>query len=293
MALPELFRHRDLFIGCLAISRTPRRRSGERLRVVRAQHVLDDADAAAFDVLGDTLLHASNAPQGGYFNVVTQGYDYPSLARCPALQDDGLCGIHANGKPAMCEVVPLDPMVPDSLQYLALEGRSAGAAYIDAACIQAGGSAGAAMLVGDGLIHDPAAREAIARRRQMLAMEREIWGRAVFASLRKDLFDAPDAVARIPADGFLTISIAPVLLAVADVSEQCRQMSVTYVDSQLALIERKIAQALARRRLDDRPVTRELRTFSDAYQRTRAILTAMPRGASTADTRRVEAYLSA
>ncbi|NKI70874.1 hypothetical protein GN109_15730 [Collimonas pratensis] len=295
MALPELFRHRDLFVGCLAISRTPRRRSGERLRVGRVDHVLSASEAAACDTLGETLLHGAGNRHGVFFNLVAQGYDYPSLARCPALQDDGLCAIHASGKPLQCAVVPLDPLLPDSLQHLALAGRSIGAAYIGAECIQAGERSGMATLVGDGEIHDAAARDVIARRRWMLAQEHELWGRAVFASLRRELFDAQDVLGRIPADGFLSISIAPALLAVAGVSERCRQLSLTYIDSQLALIEKTIAQALLRRRLDERPHTRELRGFSETYLRARAALVSAspPQTMPMAAAQRFEAYLAA
>lgn len=293
MALPELFRHRELFVGCLAISRTPRRRAGERLRVGRVEHVLSETEAAACDALGSSLLHAAGGRHDGFFNLLAQGYDYPSLARCPALQDDGRCAIHFSGKPLQCEVVPLDPLLPDSLQHLALAGRSIGAAYIGADCIQAGERSDMATMVGDGLIHDAAASDVIARRRQMLALEQEIWGRAVFASLRRELFDAPDVLARIPVDGFLTISIVPALLAVADISERCRQLSLAYIDSQLTLIEKKIGQALLRRRLDERPHTRELRGFSDACLRAREVLRARPQGRPTAVAQRAEAYLAA
>lgn len=293
MALPELFRHRDLFVGCLAISRTPRRRSGERIRLGRVDHVLSATEAAACDTLGETLLHGAGNRHGVFFNLVAQGYDYPSLARCPALQDDGLCAIHASGKPLQCTVVPLDPLLPDSLQHLALAGRSIGAAYIGADCIQAGAPGGMAVLVGDGVIHDAAASEVIARRRWMLAQEHELWGCAVFASLRRELFDAPDVLARIPADGFLSMSIAPALLAVAGISERCRQLSLAYIDSQLVLIEKKIAEALLRRRLDERPHTRELRGFSDAYLRARAVLASPPQAMLTAVAQRFEAYLAA
>jgi len=190
-------------------------------------------------------------------------------------------------------VVPLDPLLPDSLQHLALAGRSIGAAYIGADCIQAGARSGMVTLVGDGQIQDAAASEVIARRRQMLALEQELWGRAVFASLRKELFDAPDVLARIPVDGFLTISIAPALLAVAGISEPCRQLSLAYIDSQLDLIERKIAQALLRRRLDERPHTRELRGFADAYLRAREVLMRQVQTPPAAAAQRFEAYLAA
>ena len=268
MSLPELFRHRDRFIGCLAIGRVPRRRLGERVRVGRHEAVLDEADIAAFDSIADTLLYRA----GDTFSIMTQGYDYPSLARCPALADDGRCAIHLSGKPLTCEVVPLDPLVPDTLQHLVLAGRNQSASYLGADCIQEGERADAALMTAQGEIKDANAKDALERRRRALAREREVWGRAVFESLRKDLFDSPTALARIPPGGFLTISIVPALLAVAGTSAHCRQLCLDYIDSQLALIDRSTEQALLRRRLDDRPVTQELRGFAQAYQRAKALL---------------------
>ncbi|WP_408350913.1 hypothetical protein [Paraburkholderia phytofirmans] len=293
MALPELFRHRDRFIGCIAIGRVPRRRLGERVRVGRHEAVLDEADIAAFDSIADTLLYRANDT----FSIMTQGYDYPSLARCPALADDGRCAIHLNGKPVTCEVVPLDPLVPDALQHLVLAGRNQSASYLGADCIQEGERPDAALTTAEGEIRDANARDALARRRSALEREREVWGRAVFESLRKDLFDSPAALARIPAGGFLTISIVPALLAVASTSAGCRQLCLDYIDSQLALIDRSIEQAILRRRLDDRPVTQELRGFAQAYQRAKALLrTPLPamevESSAPSSLSPVEAYLS-
>ncbi len=293
MALPELFRHRDRFIGCLAIGRVPRRRIGERVRVGRHEAVLDEADIAAFDSIADTLLYRS----GDTFSIMTQGYDYPSLARCPALADDGRCAIHLNGKPVTCEVVPLDPLVPDTLQHLVLAGRNLSASYLGADCIQEGERADATLIVAESRIEDANAKDALARRRSALEREREVWGRAVFESLRKDLFDSPAALARIPPGGFLTISIVPALLAVAGGSARCRQLCLDYIDSQLALIDRSIERALLRRRLDDRPVTQELRGFAQAYQRAKALLATPlpaigPDSSAPSSLSTIEAYLS-
>ena len=293
MSLPELFRHRDRFIGCLAIGRVPRRRIGERVRVGGHEAVLDEADIAAFESIADTLLHHA----GDTFSIMTQGYDYPSLARCPALADDGRCAIHLNGKPVACEVVPLDPLVPDTLQHLVLAGRNQSASYLGADCIQEGERADAALMTAEGEIKDANARDALARRRRALEREREVWGRAVFESLRKDLFDSPAALARIPPRGFLTISIVPALLAVASTSARCRQLCLDYIDSQLALIDRSIEQALLRRRLDDRPVTQELRGFAHAYQRAQTLLgTPLPamevESGTPSSLSPIEAYLS-
>jgi Fe-S-cluster containining protein len=292
MTLAELFRHRDLFIGCIAIGRMPRKRIGERLRVGQYESVLDAADVAAFDTLADTLLYRA----GDTFSITAQGYDYPSAARCPALEDDGRCAIHLRGKPLICEVVPLDPLIPDTLQHLVLAARNQSAIYLGADCIHEGEREGAALLVRQGHIVDANAKDALARRRKALAKEREVWGQAVFEALRNELFDSPATLARMPAGGFLTISIVPALLTLAAASARCRQLCVDYIDSQLALIDRCIAQALLRRRLDDRPITHELRGFGDAYRRAKTVL-AVPLAAATGSAAgsarcAVDAYLS-
>ncbi len=295
MSLPELFRHRDRFIGCLAIGRVPRKREGERLRAGAREALLDAGDAAAFDALAQTLLHGADST----FSIVAHGYDYPSLARCPALEADGRCAIHLQGKPVTCEVVPLDPLVPDRLQHIVLAGRKESAGYLGADCIHEGEFDGAAPMVAQGRVVDASAHDALTRRRVALEAEREIWGRAVFAALRRDLFESPAALARIPSGGFLTISLVPALLAVAGASMRCRDLCVDYIDSQIALIERCIEGALLRRRLEDRPVTQELRSFAQAYRQARATL-AQPLPASRVQDEawvakqavRVEAYLS-
>jgi hypothetical protein len=293
MTLAELFRHRDRFIGCIAIGRVPRKRAGERLRGGQHESVLDAADIAAFDAIADTLLYRA----GDTFSITAQGYDYPSLARCPALEDDGRCAIHLHGKPLTCEVVPLDPLVPDTLQHLVLAGRNQSAVYLGADCIHEGARDGAALMIEQGHVVDASANDALKRRRLALHKEREVWGQAVFEALRKDLFDSPVALARIPAGGFLTISIVPALLAVASASASCRRLCVDYIDCQIALIDRCIAQALLRRRLDDRPVTQELRGFANAYRHAKAVLGEPASATGSASGRlsapcAVEAYLS-
>jgi Fe-S-cluster containining protein len=289
MTLAELFRHRDRFVGCIAIGRVPRKRAGERLRIERHESVLDEADIAAFDAIADTLLHRA----GDTFSITAQGYDYPSLARCPALEDDGRCAIHLQGKPLTCEVVPLDPLVPDTLQHLVLAGRNQSAVYLGADCIQEGARDGATLMVEHGRVVDASANDALKRRRVALEKEREVWGRAVFEALRRELFDSPAALARIPAGGFLTISIVPALLTVASASANCRRLCVDYIDSQLALIDRCITLALVRRRLDDRPVTQELRGFANAYRHAKAVLAApLSDSDSSLAPCDVEAYLS-
>ncbi len=254
MSLAELLRHGERFVGCLAIGRRPVRRAGEP--------TLDAADAVAIHELSQTLFHRSAAFGADWIVLTLRGYDYPSLGRCPALADDGRCTLHEAGKPAMCAAVPLDPLLPDRLQTLVLEGRRESAQWLGADCIRTTVTANAAPLVLEGKVADA---EALARFRGALAFERDIWRDAVFASLHEAAADLRGALARLGAGGHLTVSLVPALMAAARVSARCRELCVAYIDSQIALIERTVEAALARRRLDDRPVTHELRGFAQAY----------------------------
>ncbi|WP_087659652.1 hypothetical protein [Caballeronia terrestris] len=59
----------------------------------------------------------------------------------------------------------------------------------------------------------------------------------------------------------MTISIVPALLAIAGLSDAYRERCVAFIASEIALIERNVAQAIERPHLADRPVTQELRAF--------------------------------
>jgi hypothetical protein len=67
------------------------------------------------------------------------------------------------------------------------------------------------------------------------------------------------------------------------------------MDSQLALIDRSAEAALARRRLDDRAATLELRAFAQAYGSVRQILASREAlsGAARPDATQIEAWLGA
>ncbi|WP_321945578.1 YkgJ family cysteine cluster protein [Paraburkholderia sp. J10-1] len=284
MSLAELLRHGERFVGCLAIGRQPVRRARE--------HRLAAADAVAIDELSQSLFHRSAAFGSDWIVLTLQGYDYPSLGRCAALADDGRCTLHETGKPAMCAAVPLDPLLPDRLQTRVLEGRRESAQWLGADCIRTTATAGAAPLVLEGRVADA---EALARFRGALVFERGVWRDAVFASLHEAAADLRGALARLGAGGHLTVSLVPALMAAARVSARCRELCVAYIDNQVALIERTVEAALVRRRLDDRPVTRELRGFAQAYAGARELLVApgWRPDAARADAPEIEAWLGA
>ncbi|VWC23860.1 flagellin N-methylase [Burkholderia lata] len=279
LSLRELFRHRHRFVGALTIRRVPKRRIGERWRAGGRKHALDADDVAASDALAARLFHRTGGAGNEWIALTLQGYDYPSLGRCAALADDGRCSVQAD-KPSICRAVPLDPMLPDRLQSRVLAARRDDTGWLGANCIVEAGAPHAAVessfpipLVTAGQVSDRAALDA---HRDALAFERAVWRDAVFASLTDGGQDVRHALSRLAPGGYLTVSIVPVLLAVASVSAHCRALCLTFIDAQLALIGVNIEAALARRHADDRPATRELRGFAQALERARHALAAMP-----------------
>ncbi|MDN7904204.1 flagellin N-methylase [Burkholderia diffusa] len=297
LSLRELFRHRDRFVGALTIGRVPKRRIGECWRAGHHGHALDADDVAACDALAERLLHRTGDAEREWIALTLQGYDYPSLGRCAALADDGRCSVHAD-KPSICGAVPLDPMLPDRLQSRVLAARRDDAAWLGADCIVETASARSFVessfpvpLVTAGQVVDRAALDAS---RDALAFERAVWRDAVFASLIGGGQDVRHALSRLAPGGYLTVSIVPVLFAVASVSAHCRALSIGFIDAQRALIGMNIEAALARRHADDRPATRELRGFAQALERARHALAAMPTPAAEQtrhDAPRIEAWL--
>ncbi|VWC57677.1 flagellin N-methylase [Burkholderia lata] len=296
LSLRELFRHRHRFVGALTIRRVPKRRIGERWRAGGREHALDADDVAASDALAERLFHRTGSAGNEWIALTLQGYDYPSLGRCAALADDGRCSVHAD-KPSICSAVPLDPMLPDRLQSRVLAARRDDAAWLGANCIVETASAQSSVessfpipLVTAGQVADRAALDAY---RDALVFERAVWRDAVFASWTDGGQDVRHALSRLAPGGYLTVSIVPVLLAVASISAHCRALCVTFIDAQLALTGMNIEAALARRHAGDRPATRELRGFAQALERARQALAAMPAPAPgmREDAPRIDAWL--
>lgn len=296
LSLRELFRHRHRFVGALAIRRVPKRRIGERSRVGSREHVLDADDVVAADALAHSLFHRAAGMGDEWIALTLQGYDYPSLGRCAALADDGRCGVYAD-KPSICGAVPLDPMLPDRLQARVLAARRDDAMWLGANCIVDAQqdatfveAPSAIPLVKSGQVVDRAALDAF---RDALVFERAVWRDAVFASLIDGGAQVSEALSRVSPGGYLTMSIVPVLVAVAAISTHCRALCTAFIDAQLELIDTCIEAALARRRLEDRPTTRELRGFAHALERARAAFGAMPDAAAErrADAARIDAWL--
>jgi hypothetical protein len=192
--------------------------------------------------------------------LVTHAWHDERLARCPALAEDGRCALHAENKPLVCAVAPLDALEPDALQHRVLAQRAREAAYFGADCLAEGAPALAARdargatlnpssdeaATRDGFVPlvrrlqvvELEARRALAARREALVLEKRFWGTAVFRLFESELFLNPAALAKIPAGGFLSLSLAPVIMVVAEASARCRARCLEYLDAQLVLAAR-------------------------------------------------------
>ncbi|GHD64706.1 YkgJ family cysteine cluster protein [Jeongeupia chitinilytica] len=256
LTLDELLRFETRFIGVLAL---------RRVRPLSGDFTATDRAAQA-DIDRALLLPA---PDGEALQITLQAIDYPSLQRCPARDDAGLCGLHADHKPLACEVVPLDALRSDRLQHAVLASRQDELG--DADCIVPGQRDGHAPLADATDVVDPAYLDALYAHRHALAADKAHWGRPLYATLATELH-APAVWPRIPHDGFFNLSPAPLIALLATRSPQMLERCLQFVDAQLQLIDATVATALARKHPADRPLTQQLRGYADAYRALRPSL---------------------
>lgn len=276
LTLAELFRWDTRFIGALRLKTRAPWRAGQKLDAGPGA----SAPMAAEDVDDDAQLARSLAfdlPAGRLLQLSLTAIDYPSLERCPQLQADGLCALHAEGKPVMCATVPLDPWVPDRLQGLVLQRRSAGGPEdLGADCIRshrehADRPAEFQPLWRDGQIVNVLYRGQLASQRQGLAQERRLWGQTLFEQLQRD-----HLLASLPPDRETLLPMAPLLLRLALRSPRCRDRITGFLANQAALIDQGIEAAIGRRKAGDRPFTELLRQHLAAGRRLAEVMASMP-----------------
>ncbi|MCD2450482.1 YkgJ family cysteine cluster protein [Methylicorpusculum oleiharenae] len=261
LSLKELFHHQHLFVGSLALRKIKCNNAGDNLYAAEAVHVLSEQDAQLLESLAEAQFFKIPSADNYYLSIMTQAIDYETLKRCPALTEDNRCSIHDNRKPTVCSMVPFDSTYPDSLQNIVLLSRQ-----YDADCIVGGTREGFDIVIKDRTIVNDRYRKALEQRRDDLSTEKQIWGQTVFELLKPELFGNPITSVRIPGDeGLLSLSIVPVLMVLAGLSEKCKARCINYVDSQIALLEKMIAQALIRKSTEDKPTTREFRSFLTHY----------------------------
>jgi Fe-S-cluster containining protein len=207
----------------------------------------------------------------GELLLTTRAFDTELSEHCPALDSERRCSLHDHKKPAVCRVVPFDEQLPDHLQHLVLAERAVEARYLGSDCIAPGFPVVTRRLE----LVDAGARAALAERRRDLANERRFWGNAVTpllsAQLRSHSF-RPDSP-RV--GGFLTLSIAPVLMELAATSTPCRERCMAYLVAQATLCERTLKEARSAGSAE-RSEIRQLAAFTSTNARLLAVLTAAP-----------------
>ncbi len=234
------------------------------------QSVPHQAQSAA---LAEELLHAvpGALPTADRVLLATQAFDAGLSEQCPALNAELGCSLHGAHKPGICRVVPFDALLPDSMQHLVLAERAAEARYLGSDCISPGARAGFAVVTRRLAVVQDDVRVALAERRQALAAERRWWGQRVFQALLPELGSDGGALERLPREGFITLSLAPVLLVIAQESEHSRERCVAYLKAQAGLAQRMLGAARTRR-LEHGESALRLAAFARTNERLLAVL---------------------
>ena len=252
VSLAELFRHQHVFIGSLAV--VPLSAGG------------DAARSALWDRIAFRVPQALAGGGISHVAVMPQGYDYDSQARCPALQQDGACALHATGKPAQCAAVPLDPLAPDVAQDTVLAERMGEPAWREAGCLAPIDHGTHKTLTRAGAVVDAAFAGALAGRRAGMMEDRDLWGQAVFETLTTDWGALRAALGRVGAGGFLALPVSAAVASIAARAPAARPRCAAFLQAQMAAIEVAIDAALRRRLAADKPTTQRLRAWLNEYR---------------------------
>jgi len=124
-------------------------------------------------------------------------------------------------------------------------------------------------------------RETIDPSRRQLELDRRFWGDAVYRQLPRELLET----ALLPSDAFLSISIVPVLMVIARISEGCRQRCLGYLDAQAFAIQ----TALVRLPAHATQARRQLAGFAEDGAMLRQLLIDSPPEASVRSARKADA----
>ncbi len=271
MTVAELFHHERLFVGCLALRRIKPHKAGDVLFAQQFRRTVSSADAQLLnDLAKSQLFHTAGMNNQGdyYFSIMTQAMDYESLQKCPALGEDNYCTIQSDRKPNVCSVVPFDALYPDSFQNIVLMSRG-----FAENCLVNGLKDDFEVVAQDRQVQSDEYLKALRLRRDHLCLEKKLWGEAIFAMLQAEGYCHSGKAGKVPIDNaILSLSIIPVLMVVAGVSEKCANRCLQYVDVQIDLLDHKISQALSRKSTADKPTTQVFRAFKHHYLKFRSQL---------------------
>lgn len=263
LSLPELFHHQHRFIGTLGIRRIKQICLGDRLGRDSDGYWAGAEDCAGYEQISRDCLYRIRAGQAENHDILLalQGFEDPDLSRCPILDQDGRCAVHDDRKPAACAVVPLDAFMPDRLQHLVLSERCRDSEDLGARCIKRKANTETGLMVQGPVVMDGKASNELSIRRCDMAADKRYWGEAVFKLLENELFLDSSGLLQIPTQGFLTLSMAPVLMVLAKVSEACWDRCLAYLDAQLVLCESTMRATMKRKTTHGSETLDRLRAF--------------------------------
>ena len=124
-------------------------------------------------------------------------------------------------------------------------------------------------------------RETIEASRRRLELDRRFWGDAVYRQLPRELLES----SLLPSDGCLSISIVPVLMVIARISEGCRQRCLGYLEAQAVAIQ----AALVRLPAHATQAERQLAGFAEDGATLRQLLIDAPPEANVRSVRKASA----
>ncbi len=205
--------------------------------------------------------------RGNGFELFVHGFGFAASSACPALGADGACAVHFDGKPSVCQLVPLDASLLDTEQASLLTARSADAGAWGADCIRSSPQPGFREVTRGLRVVDPESEALLAAHRMRLSEERRFWRDATSALMARELTPAS-----VPRAGALSLSLVPALAVLAGASEPTRQQVATFMDAQNALAAELVDEALARKRREDRADTSLLRAVLASGRTFRAAL---------------------
>jgi Fe-S-cluster containining protein len=265
LSIAEIFKYQDVFItglrwDCKAVPKNKHlfNFKGETAAARNLDKHFASFCPASFTDKDDTLhVHIYPLATGFY-------HERP----CPALNaGEGTCTLH-DDKPAMCRAVPFDTALPEELQAVVL--RNFASAHD---CMSKTPTAGANVIYRNGKITDTGCKADYDQRLAAMQKDQPLIGPLCYfvkpreEGLGSHLAPTHDELMQCASTGgWLETSMFGLLFVLLNSRDITLQMAESYLHSQIRLIEAGIADALERRRSNERERITIMRRYLEAYR---------------------------
>jgi len=260
LCIDEVFKYQDIFItglrwGCQAV---PKKHvftfKGEPAAAQKMRNHFATFCPASFDDKADSV-HVHIYPMvSGYYT------ERP----CPALNtEEGTCNLH-HDKPTMCRSVPFDPALPEDMQGIVL--RDFGH---DCMTKTPAPDAAANVIYRNGQIADSSCKADYERRLAVMQKDQPTIGPLCYFVDNEQSPLAPTKAQLLNcanSGSWIEMSMFGLLIVLLNSRKISPQIAESYLHSQIRLIEASIADALERRRHNERERTALMREYLAAYR---------------------------